>query len=404
MSVFNKILQWLSDTGLVFRNEMKTILHDIGVLLFFFALPFMYPVIYTLIYNPETVTKMPVAVVDDSRSAESRNFVQKASAAPAIDIYAYCNDMQEARELMYENKVFGIIQIPSDYGKNIGRNDPAHIVFYSDMSLLLRYRTFAAALTDLQLDLISETTNERISAAGLNSLAQNMSMIQSDSNFLGDSEQGFASFIMPGIVILILQQSMLLGIGMLGGTSAERRRRNRGYDPLQVHDAGVTATVWGKTLAYTVLYIPQVIYVLRIIPMMFNLPHNGSASDYFMFIVPMLLSTAFLGQTINAVIRDRESPFIIIVFTSVWFLFLSGLTWPRYAMSPIWKILGDAVPAIWGVEGFIKINSNAATLHEVGTDFVALWILTFVYMITACIVTKATMPYVCKRKWQESKA
>lgn len=138
--------------------------------------------------------------------------------------------------------------------------------------------------------------------------------------------------------------------------------------------------------------------------MMFNLPHNGSASDYFMFIVPMLLSTAFLGQTINAVIRDRESPFIIIVFTSVWFLFLSGLTWPRYAMSPIWKILGDAVPAIWGVEGFIKINSNAATLHEVGTDFVALWILTFVYMITACIVTKATMPYVCKRKWQESKA
>ncbi len=118
----------------------------------------------------------------------------------------------------------------------------------------------------------------------------------------------------------------------------------------------------------------------------------------------MLLATAFLGQTLNAVIRDRESPFIIIVFTSVWFLFLSGLTWPRYAMSPIWKMLGDMIPAIWGVEGFIRINSNAATLHEVGTDFVALWVLSLVYMITACIVTRATMPYVCKRKWQESKA
>lgn len=254
MSVFDKIFMWISDTGRVFRNEMKIFLHDLGVLLFFFALPFMYPVIYTLIYNPETVTKMPVAVVDDSRSAESRNFVQKASASPAIDIYAYCNDLQEARELIYENKVFGIIQIPSDYGKNIGRNDPAHVEFYADMSLLLRYRTFAAALTDLQLELISETTGERISAAGLNSLAQSMSMIQSDSNFLGDTEQGFASFIMPGIVILILQQSMLLGIGMLGGTSAERRRRNKGYDPLQVHGVGVTATVWGKARIYGDIY------------------------------------------------------------------------------------------------------------------------------------------------------
>ena len=65
---------WMSDTGRVFRNEMNIFLHDIGVLLFFFALPLMYPVIYTLIYNPETVRKMPVAVVDESRSAESRSF------------------------------------------------------------------------------------------------------------------------------------------------------------------------------------------------------------------------------------------------------------------------------------------------------------------------------------------
>ena len=193
---------------------------------------------------------------------------------------------------------------------------------------------------------------------------------------------------MPGIVILILQQSMLLGIGMLGGTSAERRRRNNGFDPRQIHGVGVTATVWGKSLAYLVIYIPQIIYVLRIIPAMFNLPHYGSATDYFLFIVPMLLATAFLGQTLNAVIRDRESPFIIIVFTSVWFLFLSGLTWPRYAMSPLWTWIGNLVPATWGVEGFIRINSNAATLAESARPYTALWILTAAYCVTAYMVTR----------------
>ena len=400
----NGITKWFIQLGKAFRQEMSTVIHDAGVLLFFIGLPVLYPLVYTAIYNPEEVREIPFAVVDHCRSAESRRLVRQADATSAMKLYDYAPDMQSARALMAEGKVYGIMEIPSDYSKCIMTGRQATVPFYAEMSLLLRYRAFLSALTDLQLHITQEVTAGRLASAGAAAPPISGLPINTQANILGDTQQGFASFIMPGIVVLILQQSMLLGIGMLGGTSAERRRRNNGFDPRQIHGVGVTATVWGKSLAYLVIYIPQIIYVLRIIPAMFNLPHYGSATDYFLFIVPMLLATAFLGQTLNAVIRDRESPFIIIVFTSVWFLFLSGLTWPRYAMSPIWKMLGDMIPAIWGVEGFIRINSNAATLHEVGTDFVALWVLSLVYMITACIVTRATMPYVCKRKWQESKA
>ncbi len=375
--------------GRVFRNEFRLIVGDIGVLLFFIALPLAYPVIYTLIYNPEVVNKMPVAVVDDSRTMQSRDFVRKASASPAIDIYAYCNDMAEARRLMADGDVFGIMEIPRDYARCIGRGETAHVSFFCDMSLLLRYRTFAAALTDLQLNVISDITGDKIDAAGLGSLTGGGTpmLFESKSNFLGDSEQGFASFIIPGIVILILQQSMLLGVCMLGGTSRERRSRNRGIDPLQIQ-APATATVWGKALAYTVFYIPLTIYVMRFIPEMFDLPHYGNPVDYLLFIFPMLLATAFLGQGLNVIIKERETVFVVIVFTSVVFLFLSGLTWPRYAMSTLWTWAGNCIPATWGVDGFIKINSNAATLPEVGNDFSALWILSAIYMLFALWSTK----------------
>lgn len=375
--------------GRVFRNEFRLIVGDIGVLLFFIALPLAYPVTYTLIYNPEVVRKMPVAVVDDSRTTQSRDFVRKASASPAIDIYAYCNDMAEARQLMADGDVFGIMEIPRDYARCIGRGETAHVSFFCDMSLLLRYRTFAAALTDLQLNVISDITGDKIDAAGLGSLTGGGTpmLFESKSNFLGDSEQGFASFIIPGIVILILQQSMLLGVCMLGGTSRERRSRNRGIDPLQIQ-APATATVWGKALAYTVFYIPLTIYVMRFIPEMFDLPHYGNPVDYLLFIFPMLLATAFLGQGLNVIIKERETVFVVIVFTSVVFLFLSGLTWPRYAMSTLWTWAGNCIPATWGVDGFIKINSNAATLPEVGNDFSALWILSAIYMLFALWSTK----------------
>ncbi len=375
--------------GRVFRNEFRLILKDFGVLLFFVALPLLYPVVYTAIYNPEVVRKIPVAVVDHSRTVESRDFVRRAGATPAIDIYAYCADLPEARDLMAKGEIYGIIEIPGDYARNIGTAQQAHVSFFGEMSLLLRYRSFVSALTDLQLDMAGSITGEKIAAGGLESLAGGGAAmpVQSESNFLGDTEQGFASFVIPGIVILILQQSIILGVCMLGGTSRERRRRNGGVDPLQVQNAGVLATVWGKALAVVVFYIPLTIYVLRFVPEMFNLPHYGNPVYYLLFIFPLLLSSAFLGQSLVYFMKERESGFILIVFTSVLFLFLSGLTWPRYAMGPLWTWIGNCVPAVWGVEGFIRINSNAASLSEASTPFIAMWILAGIYMLLGCWVT-----------------
>ena len=389
MNAFGYIRNWFAALGRVFRRELRHIIKDPGVLLFFIALPLAYPVVYTLIYNPEVIRKLPVAVVDESMTVASRDFIRKASASPSIEIYARCPNMADAKELMAEGKVFGIMQIPGDYAKKLGNGEQAHVEFYAEMSLLLRYRTFVAALTDLQIEMISAVTGEKLQMAGLQSLAGDASApIKSESNFLGDTEQGFASFVIPGIVILILQQSMILGITLLGGTSRERRRRNGGIDPEEVQGVSASATVWGKALCYTVFYFPMTIYILRFIPEMFNLPHYGDPADYYLFIFPLLLASAFLGLTLNYFMKQRESAFIIIVFTSVIFLFLSGLTWPRYAMSPLWTWLGNCVPGVWGVEGFIRINSNAAALSEVGRDYIALWILAAVYMLTACLSAK----------------
>ena len=359
MNLFRSFRRWSTDMGRVFRNEWSLVLGDVGVILFFFILPLAYPIVYTLIYNPEVVEKMPVAIVDNCRSAESREFAFKADACPAIKVYSFPADMAEARSQMAAGDIFGIIEIPSSYARDLATGQQTHIQFYAEMSLLLRYRSFLSALTDLQMELVGERTAEKIEGHGLGSLAVSGMPVKSHSNFLGDTEQGFASFVIPGIVI----------------------------DPKAVNGVSASATVWGKTLCYLVCYIPVTLYILRFIPEIFNLPHYGSPADYLLFIFPMLLASAFLGQTLNYFMKERESAFIIIVFTSVVFLFLSGLTWPRYAMSPLWLALGDLVPGVWGVEGFIRINSNAASLAETATAFKAMWILAAVYMLSAFWVT-----------------
>ncbi len=378
---------WFTQVALAFRREWTMIFNDVGVMLFFIALPLMYPVIYTLIYNPEVVRDLPLAIVDNSRTEMSRELIRRIDASPSASVYQYCTDMAEARHLFGNNEVSGIIEIPSDYEKNIVSGKQATVPFYGEVSLLLRYRALLSTLTDVQLVTAEDLSASKIAQTGLASTGLGGLPIENHNNFLGDPGQGFASFIMPGIIILILQQSMVLGICFIGGTARERRRKFFGTDPLALDGLSASATVLGKALTYVIFYIPMTIYVVRFIPEMFNLPHQGAVIDYLLFLFPMLVASAFFGQTVQILCKERESAFIVVVFTSVAFLFLSGLTWPRYAMNDFWLWISDLVPATWGVEGFIRINSNGASLAESSRPFIALWIQSAVYFCTAVWVT-----------------
>lgn len=384
MKIFHAIYKWLADVADVFRCEFGLLRRDAGVLLFFFGLPLFYPIVYTLIYNPEVVRDIPIAVVDLSHTAESRSLTRHLDATSAIAVNYRCANMAEARDLMARGEIYGILEIPRDYARDIGRGTTAHADFYSDMSLLLRYRTFVGALTDVQLETCTEITANKLNAAGISSSGL---PISNRSHFMGDPEEGYASFIIPGIVILILQQSMLLGITMIGATSRERRRFYGGRDPLRPEHYSPGATVWGRALVYFLCYVPMTIYILHWIPEIFGLPHYGSATDYLLLMVPMLLATAFMGQALIYIVREREMAFIIFVFSSVIFLFLSGMVWPRYAMSTPWLLCGDIIPGVWGIEGFIRINNNGASLADVAAPYYRLWGLVVLYFVAAVAVT-----------------
>lgn len=391
--IFNNIKAWWSTLFGTWIKEYSLIFHDAGVLLFFFALPLAYPITYTLIYNPEVVDEIPMAIVDNCRSADSRELVRMVDATQYIDVAGYASDMSQAKEWMKERKVYSILEIPSNYSKKLGRMEQAVLPLYCDMSLMIRYRNILFAMTDVTLQLDGNVRTETIEESPLALPASSIggTPVDTQAFILGDPAQGFASFIMIGLVVLILQQSLILGVLMLGGGSNERRRMNFGVDPEEI-DGPMSASVLGRAMAYTTIYAPLVVYIFHYVPLMFKLPAIGDPVDYLLFIVPMIFATTFLGQILRPLVVERESSFLIFVFTSVLFLFLSGITWPNSAMSPVWRLVAGLIPASWGIQGFVGINSNGATLGDVSTPYLILWAMAVVYFFIAVIVEK-----LCKR-------
>ncbi len=383
MKIRNSILIFFADLYRVWRRELRLVFRDEGVVIFFFVLCAVYPILYALIYDTEVANDVKVVVVDNDRSQLSREFARALDATPEVKIVQYVANMQEAQQLMAEKECYGVVLLPSGFERDVITGVQGHVSLYCDMGALMRYKQMLMGLTSVQQSVSNGMMKEKLAIF----TNDNSAVIESKQVPLGNTAMGLASALLPCVFVLVLQQSMLLGIGMLRGGSRERRLENRGYDPMDV-GAGVIATVLGRALCHWVLYLIPTIYVLHFAPVFFSYPQNGQVVDIALMVLPFLFATSFMGQTISVFVNDRESVFITIVFTSVIFVFLTGISWPRYAMSQFWIIVGNAIPSTWACNSYVMMQTGGASLEQLKESHFMLWALAAIYFVFACVVEK----------------
>ena len=371
-----------TDIYYVFKREFYAVFRDHAVLTFFVALMLGYPVVYTFIYSNEVAMEVPVAVVDHSKSALSREFIRNWDATASVDVVARCEDMEAARLLMYKKDIYGILEIPADFSKNVARGEQAYLSLYCDMGALLNYKALLTAGTDVALAMGKDIQVQGIEYATevTEQIASSPVRIQDVKLF--NPQGGFTSFLIPAVLILVVQQSLLLGVGTMTGTERDRRRKGL-LLPENKHFRRPVRVVLGKAFAYLPIYFVMSYWVFFIVPRLV-----GERGELMLFLFPFLLACTFFAIAMSFFSREREMPFLIFVFTSVPLMFISGISWPKSAIPEYWVWFGKLFPSSFGIDGFVKINNTGATLSEVLPEFSGLCILMVFYFIVACLLYK----------------
>ena len=374
-----------ADTFYIWWEEIKNVFKDMGVLIFFIIVPLFYPLIYSFLYSNETVHDVPAAVVDNSHSSLSRVFLRKVDATADIAIISHCSDMEEAELLMKETKVYGIILIPEDFSDNIARGEQAKVTIYSNMAGLLYYKAMLTATTNVSLDMNKKIKIERAGNTTNRQDEVSTTPLKYEDVSLYNPHNGFASFLIPAVLILIIQQTLLLGIGLAAGTA---RENNRFGDliPMSSHYHGTMRIVLGKSMCYMMIYAIMAAYLVCVVPEIFGFVQVSQPFTLFIFMVPYILACIFFSMTCSIFIHHREACFLIFVCTSVPLLFISGISWPGTAIPPFWKVLSWVFPSTWGIRGFVAVNTMGATWSEIQEEYHMLWLQTGIYFVTTCIV------------------
>lgn len=389
MKKANGLLQHINegihDMCYIWAEEIKTTWKDEGVLIFFILVPLLYPLAYSWIYTNEVVREVPVAVVDMSHSSLSRQFIRQFDASPDAKVAYHCNNLDDARDLIGRQAVSGVLYFPENFQNNINRMEQSHVSIYCDMSFMLYYKAIFQTATAVAGELNSEIQIER---AGNWTDRENQittKPLDFDEVPIFNTTGGYGNFIIPAVLILIIQQTLLLGIGLSAGTAREKNRFKQ-LVPVSKHYNGIFRIVLGKSLCYFMIYAVMSAYILLIVPRIFSFTSLLHPGDLIFFMLPYLLSCIFFAMIVSCAVRYRENIILLVVFTSLPFLFVSGVSWPQSAIPEFWKWLSCVVPSTFGIRGFIRMNGMEARLGDVLPEYKALWIQTFIYFLITCLL------------------
>ena len=394
------IKEGLHDMSIIWANEMKMTVNDEAVLIFFLLASTIYPFLYSWIYNNEVVREVPVAVVDYSHSSESRKFIRLCNASPDVKVAYHCTSLAEAKDLVGRQKAKGVLYFPSDFDTNICRGEQAHVSVFCDMSLMLTYKAIYQTAQAVSSQMGSEI--QLASSTGFTDRDDEVTVrpLEFDEVSIFNPTGGYGSFLLPAVLILVIQQTLLLGIGLAAGTNRENNRYGE-LIPIDQHYRGLFRIVMGKALCYFMIYALVAAYLTMILPSLFHFPLLGSLRSLIGLMVPYILACIFFGITLSCLVRYRENVMLLVVVTSLPFLFLSGISWPSEGIPAFWKGISWLLPSTFGVKGYIAVNSMGATLQDISHEYFVLWAQSLIYFFTSCLFYKVQIDRAIKQEKED---
>lgn len=367
--------------GRAFLLELRTARgHKTAFSLFLLA-PVLYGVFYPQPYLGQVLKHIPIAVVDQDRTELSRDIVQALNADEALSVDVRTNTLAAAQAALDRRQVFAIVGIPEGTSREVLKGNPSRMPTYIDAAYFLMYSRLG-----LGIDEALGSANVAIAASGARldgSLAHaaitKNSPVEALSEPLFNPAGGYASYVVPAAFILIIQQSQFMAIATLGGStfgaggSEARQRRGR------------ARAILGQAIAHLVLSLPAFALYLIVLPRIYGFSTLGSVRDLCLMAIPFILAVSFLAQLVGSFFKRAESAVILILATSLPLFFLVGVSWPADAIPTTLRNLSRIFPSTSAIDGLVRIDQMGATLNDVFTDWLSLWVLAGVYGALAVV-------------------
>lgn len=355
------------------RKELTQLKRDRLTFALMLGVPLIQIVVFGYLVRTE-VRDIPMAVLDDARTTESRDLAQRLVNTHNFRIAGQLAKRSEVDATLAKGTVRAVLIVPPEFSRDIARGETASAQLVIDASDPLTASSAISGAATASLATQAALAGARVAGTAPFTLA-----IRPRYNpALRDAVN-----IVPGLIGVILTITLV----MIMSLSLVRERERGTLEQLIVTPISRTAVIVGKILPFLLIGFVQVTVVLLVARYVFSVPMEGSVVLLYFFAFLFMLGMLALGIFMSTLAKTQTEALQMALFVMIPSFLLSGFMFPLAAMPTAARIAGSLLPvthflfALRAIllkgAGFQALWREAAILSGVALVLIALSVKRF---------------------------
>ena len=319
--------------------------------------------VMSMVYANRTVWNLPVGVIDLDHSTASRMLTRDLNATSKLKVISYA-DLPAARRDLDWRKLFAIIIMPVDLEKKILSGEQVAIPVYGDATNRLPNGQIQQDVVAAYQQMLSHYDQQILLQNNFTQPEANLLLtpIRSIVQPLFNPGISFAAIILPGLLVMLLQHSLLIASVRVNLTISAG-----GKPSLQKILGAYSALlpIW--------MFLSVVLFVLW--PWILGYRQTASLLEILLLTFPFLLAVISLGNLLTECIRRVEIVYLTLSFVTMPVFYISGTIWPVQAMPWGVRLISDLLPSSWAVKAIAGVNQMGLSWVNALPDVMMLLLL-----------------------------
>ncbi|UTZ41407.1 ABC transporter permease [Vibrio campbellii] len=355
------------------KTELRSVMTNPVVVLTVFGGVVFYSFLYPLPYAQQTPREQPIAIVNLDGSQTSLKLERMVDATPQVKVVTRLHTIADAKQAFLNREVTGFLVIPEHFYKDLLLGSSPTLAYAADASYFLVYGTVVEGLATAGGTLGAEVKVSKMVIDGvpLSMASHDYSAIKLNMKPTFNPTMGYIEYVVPAVFVLILQQTLIMAIGLQTGT----QRHGRGY----WSQVPTGALLFARTLVFVAIYYLLSAYYFGFSFERLNVNHIANARELLTLLLPFLLGCCGLGMWLGYLLPRRELVTLVVLVSSMPLIFLAGFIWPVESIPAPLLWFADLSPSTWAIKGFLALNQMGATWQQVAKHWTALWVLTVLW-------------------------
>jgi ABC-2 type transport system permease protein len=320
----------------VARKEFIQIRRDKGLLRMVVLAPLLQLLIYGYVVATD-IRALPMTVLDQSESAESRRLVERFVASGYFMLERHVDSLRSAERDLNSGDSLVVLVIPDDYARNVRAGTLAKLQLLVDgtnsntATIALGY---AGGIIGAENQ---ERIEQNIRRRGLHMIEAG---IREESRVWFNPSLRAINYMVPGIICVLLMETMV----PLTAFSLVRERERGTIEQLVVTPLRASEMLVGKTIPYVLIGLADAVLILVAGTFWFGVPPPHNIGALFVTTLLFIVVALSVGILVATLVSTQQQAALSAQFALVPNVLLSGFMFPIESMPPAMQWFTTLLP------------------------------------------------------------